>query len=320
VRLAGFMVVLLLGAVLLVDEALVAEPPPKLLTAVFTLDVKQRILTEKPDDPLADQLARWASQCRIEPGPTEPGGAIAVLDCAPSPEAPESQPTADSTETIPATLALFRDLDETIYFAGCPLVEKAVAARGDAPIPKAKQEKVKPEDSRNCRDIATGQTFSAELEGDQLQIVVRGRQLAMQVFEVQEKPKTTSSPYIPTPSKPLPPTGPATTGERKGLESQNEPHWEPPQPAAASAGKPSEPRVSDVEPAHTSLQTGRVTIQCPSREFGVVIDGAYMGTCPITTTLIAGPHTITIQRPEQADEVQEIRVEAGKSLRVRMKQ
>jgi PEGA domain len=312
---------LLLGAVLPGGEVLMGEPPPAFPTAVFTLDTQQRLLAGKQDDPLADQLARWASHCQMGAAPAEPDGPIAVLDCSASPEA-QPQPDADTSEAIPATLALFRDLDETLYVAGCPLVEKAAPAHGDdatAPKPQPKPETVKPEDIRDCRDIAAGQTFSAELEGDQMRIVLRGRQLGMHVFEVREKPKTTSSPYIPTPSKRVPPTGPATRSERKGLEAQNEPHWEPPQPAAPSAGRPSEPKFSDVEPAHTSLRTGRVTIQCPSREFGVVIDDAYMGTCPITTTLIAGPHTVKIQRPGVADEIQEIQVEAGKSLRVRMK-
>jgi hypothetical protein len=149
--------------------------------------------------------------------------------------------------------------------------------------------------------------------------VVRGRQLAFRVFQVQEKPKNISTPYQPTPSRRLPPVGPATTGERKGLEPQNEPRWEPPQLSAPSAGKPSESRPSDVAPAHTSLRTGRVTIQCPSREFVVVIDGAHIGTCPVTTTLIAGPHTVTVRAPGQAEQVREIQVEAGKSMRLRMK-
>lgn len=299
-RLAGSIAVVLLGT------ALVAAPPPKLSTAVFTLDATQRLLREAQDDPLADQLARWASQCRIEPG-----GAVAVLTCPSAEDALESE---EEGEKIPAILALFRDLDETIYLAGCPLVDPA---RGDvARSAEAGSEKVKPEDVRNCRDIAAGQTFSAEVEDDRLRVVVRGQQLAFRIFEVQEKPKTTATPYVPTPSKRLPPTGPATTGQRKGLEPQTEPRWDPPELSAASAGKPSQPRVSDVAPAHTSLRTGRVTIQCPSREFVVLIDSVYIGTCPVTTTLVAGPHTLTVRQPGQTDQVREFHVEAGKTIRL----
>lgn len=297
-------------AILLLGSALLAAPPPKLSTAVFTLDADQRTLRDAQDNPLATQLEQWALQCRIEPG-----GAIAVLTCPPdaTPARNEEEPAAE----IPATLALFRDLNETIYLAGCPLVEEASgAATGDS---EAKSERVKPEDLRNCRDIAAGQTFSAEVEGDVLQAVVRGRQLAFRVFQVQEKPTAIDTPYVPTPSRRMPPVGPATTSQRKGLEPQTEPRWEPPELTAASAGKPSQPRVSDVEPARTSLQTGRLTIQCPSREFVVLIDGVYIGTCPVTTTLIAGPHTVTVRSPGESEQIREIRIEAGKSIRLRMK-
>lgn len=306
-RLAGAITILLVGNAL-------AAPPPKLSTAVFTLDASQRLLLEAEDNPLESQLARWASQCRIEPG-----GALAVLGCPSTNDAPESPEAGETGNKLPATLALFRDLDETIYLVGCPLVEKAPPAGSAAGAPEAGSERVKPEDARDCRDIGAGQTFSAEVEGDVLWAVVRGRQLAFRVFQVQEKPQNISTPYEPTPSRRMPPVGPSTTGERKGLEPQTEPRWEPPQLSAPSAGKPSESRPSDVAPAHTSLRTGRVTIQCPSREFVVVIDGAHIGTCPVTTTLIAGPHTVAVRAPGQAEQAREIQVEAGKSMRLRMK-
>jgi hypothetical protein len=178
-------------------------------------------------------------------------------------------------------------------------------------------EKVKPEDVRDCRDIAAGQTFTTEVEGDELRVVVRGRQLSFQVFEIREKPRTTATPYIPTPSQRMPPTGPATRSERKGLEAQNEPRWDPPQLSAPSAGKPSESKTSDVAPARTSLGTGRVTIQCPSREFAVLIDGVYIGTCPVTTTLVAGKHTVTVRPPGKAERISEIQVRSGKSMQLR---
>jgi hypothetical protein len=307
VRLAGAITILLVGNAL-------AAPPPKLSTAVFTLDARQRLLVEAEDNPLDSQLAQWASQCRIEPG-----GALAILGCPSAKDAPEPPEAGETGNMVQATLALFRDLEETIYLAGCPLVEKAPPAGSAAGAPQAGPGKVKPEDVRDCRDIGAGQTFSAEVEGDVLWAVVRGRQLAFRVFQVQEKPTNIATPYEPTPSRRMPSVGPSTTNQRKGLEPQTEPRWEPPQLTAPSAGKPSESRPSDVDPAHTSLRTGRVTIQCPSREFVVVIDGAYIGTCPITTTLIAGPHTVTVRAPGQAEQVREIQVEAGKSIRLRMK-
>jgi hypothetical protein len=307
VRLAGSI------AVLLVAKALDAAPPAKLSTAVFTLDARQRVLRETQDNPLANQLAQWAAQCRMEPG-----GAIAILACPATSDALETPTQGDPSEEVPATLALFRDLDETIYLAGCPLVEQEPAKISPSGPVEPGSEKVKPEDLRDCRDIAAGQTFSTEVEGEEMRIVVRGRQLAFRVFEVQEKPRTTATPYVPTPSERMPPAGPSTRSERKGLEPQNEPRWDPPQLSAASAGKPSESKTSDVAPARTSLGTGRVTIQCPSREFVVLIDGVYIGTCPVTTTLVAGKHTLTIRPPGKAEQVREIQVRAGKSIQLRL--
>jgi hypothetical protein len=298
--------------ILLIGKALTATPPPKLSTAVFTLDADQRLLQQTPDNPLAGQMERWAGQCEIQPG-----GAVAELACPPA-DAAETRKTDDPSETIPAALALFRDLNETVYLAGCPLIEKTPAGGAAPQDGQTESEKLKAEDLRNCRDIAAGQTFSAEVEGDVLRAVVRGRQLAFRVFRVQQKPQTIDTPYVPSPSRRMPPTGPATRGERKGLEPQTEPHWEPTELTAPSAGKPSESRVSGVAPAHTSLRTGRITIQCPSREFAVLIDGVYIGTCPITTTLIAGPHTIAVRPPGQPEQIREIQVEAGKSIQLRM--
>ncbi|MEX2300035.1 MAG: PEGA domain-containing protein [Bryobacterales bacterium] len=303
-------------AVLVAGPALFAAPSPKLSTAVFTLDAERRELLEKQDDSLDDQLTRWALDCAIEPG-AEPGGAVAVLNCRPVAETADSD--AGATEKVPATIALFRDLDETIYLAACPFLQEDAAATAVSQPAASEPTKVAPDDQRNCRDIAAGQTFPTEVEDDVLRIVVRGRQLAFRIFDVQEKPREISTPYVPEPSRRMPRIGPETTNQRKGLEPQTEPRWEPPELTTPSSGRPSQSTSPGIEPAQTSLQTGRVTVQCSSREAVVIIDGAYMGNCPLTTLLVAGPHTLTVRQPGSAEQVREVQVEAGKTLRWQVK-
>jgi hypothetical protein len=310
-RLTAFIAVLFTGPVLL------AAPSPKLSTAVFTLDTEHRELLEKQNDSLDDQLTRWALDCSIETG-TEPDGAVAVLDCRAVTEPAEPE-TADASEKVPATMALFRDLDETIYLAACPLIDEEATQPAASQPAGPGPTKVALDDQRNCRDIAAGQTFPTEVEDDVLRVVVRGRQLAFRVFEVQEKPRTISTPYVPEPSRRMPRIGPQTTGERKGLEPQSEPRWEPPELTTPSSGRPSQSTSQGIEPARTSLQTGRVTIQCSSREAVVIIDGAHMGNCPLTTLLVAGPHTLTVRQPGSPEQVREVQVEAGKTLRWQVK-
>jgi hypothetical protein len=223
------------------------------------------------------------------------------------------------------TLVLFRDLEETVYLAGCPVSqEKAVSqdhsAQNDADkstVPEGPR--FDPEDLRDCSLLEAGQTFSTQVEGDTLRIVTRGRQLALRIFTVQEKPRTTDTPYVPSPSRSLDHTGPQTRRRLEGLEPQSEPRWEPPDPRTSSGGKPSSRELSGVPPAKTSLRTGRLTIDCASRRAFVLIDGAYVGSCPATLPLIAGPHTVVIRTPGRRDQVRDIRIEGGQTRRIRLR-
>jgi hypothetical protein len=301
-RLIGSMGILLAGLLL-------ASPSPTRSTAVFTLEAQHRVLLDGEDNPISNQLDRWAEPCQIGGD-----GPAATLDCPSSPTAPE--PAAESPgREVPATLVLFRDLDETVYLAGCPFVETDPASEADSRS-ETTAKGFKPEDLRNCKDLAAGQTFSSEVEDGRLRIVIRGQQLALKVYEVREKPTGTDTPYLSTPSRRLPPTGPPTRGERVGLEPQTPPKWEPPQTPAPTAGKASERRLSGVAPAHTSLRTGHLTVECASRQAEILIDGAYLGACPVTTLLIAGPHTVNIQQAGKAEQVRDIEIEAGKTLRL----
>jgi hypothetical protein len=64
------------------------------------------------------------------------------------------------------------------------------------------------------------------------------------------------------------------------------------------------------------LRTGHLTVECASRQAEILIDGAYLGACPVTTLLIAGPHTVNIQQAGKAEQVRDIEIEAGKTLRL----
>jgi len=299
-------------AVALTGTALLAAPPTPLKTAVFTLDAEHHLLIANQDDSLADQLDQWASRCRIEPA-----DASLALSCLQALTNPPVGGRPGPLDGIPATLALFWDLDETAYLAGCPLSEEGTDRPGEPGRNGAGAQPAKPDDIRDCEDIAAGQTFSAEVEDGLLRIVIRGRQLPLRIFTVREKPKAIYTPYISTTSPRLPDVDPRTTRELNGLAPQNQPRWEPPQLSSASSGKPSVPRFSGAAPAHTSLRTGRLTIECASREVTILIDGVYMGACPATTLLLAGPHTLTLRSPGETERTHDIHIGAGGSLRFR---
>ena len=103
---------------LITAPGLVAEPPPALPTAVFTLDVERRTFDYEDIDSWQAKFQRWVHSCTIVPG-----GKIFALHCPPPPARQPSRAEEDLAELIHASLALFRDLDETLYPAGCPVLE-----------------------------------------------------------------------------------------------------------------------------------------------------------------------------------------------------
>ncbi len=292
--------------------AIAAAAAPPASTAVFTLDAERGILLEQADTPVAPQFEQWARRCRVEPG-----GAIYVLTCPPLvPDRPHDTATGSDRE-IPVTLALFRDLEETVYLAGCPVFDKEPPDPATTAGSEEAAGQLDPADIQNCRDVSAGQTFATEVEGQTLKIVVRGRQLAFTIFDVLPPPRSISTPYVPTPSKSLPRGGPRSLQPPpEGMPPQSEPTFRPPPLDELSAGRPAKGKPADIDQAKTSLRTGRLALDCSSSRAFVLVDDAYVGACPIEVPLLAGRHTVTLVRPATDPWVREIEIQPGKTLRL----
>lgn len=292
-------------------------------TAVFTLDAYHHTIYYDDEHPIEPQLRKLAESARIVPG-----GAIFRLSVPEQPPArrhnrPGETP-ADDPQSLPVTLALFRDLGETVYLAACPVPPKDVqtddgqrpSRRAVARLPQ-KRQPLKA-DIEDCRDVEPGHTFSAEFADDLMQVVVRGRQVAFTIYRIQPKPRRTGTPYELSSSRLPPPSGPPpSTPPAEGMAPQSEPRWEPPEVARLSSSRPSEPVRSDLPPAQTSLRTGRVGVTCDSTRAQVYVDRAYIGACPIETPLVAGRHSILVRQPGSEDWTREVRIEAGVTTRLR---
>ena len=305
--------------ILLVTAAgLPAEPPAALPTAVFTLDVERRTFDYEDIDSFQTKFQRWVRTCAIAPA-----GDLFALQCPPAGLPRRSK--KDSVELIKASLALFRDLDETLYLAGCPLLENRSASRwverhGDQrKRPGASAVAiVSPEDARDCEDVSRGKTFTTEVEPATLKIVIRGRQLSFSLFEVRPKERTISSPYEPVPSRRAAAVGPPTANPPPAaLPPPAEPSYSPPSLENLSGGRPSERASADGPLAKTSLRTGRLAIFCGSSQAQVYIDGEYFGACPVELPLLEGRHSLLIRRPNMKDFVREVWVRAEETLRLK---
>jgi hypothetical protein len=287
-----------------------AGTPPALSTAVYALDAKYGVFLDEGDDPAAAQISRWAGNCRIEPG-----GGLYVLQCPepPSARSPNKTPHSEATE-VPATLALFRDLDETLYLAACPVLQPATPEKSERDGAPRKPDT---EELRDCRAVSAGQTFTTEVDGETLKTVIRGRQLAFTVLEVRPKPRTTDTPYETEPSRRLPRVGPASKAQPpQGIEPQNPPAFEPPPLDEFSSGKPSEGSPADPPPARTSLRTGRFAIRCATSRARVYLDGVYLGACPLEIPIVAGSHSVTVKLSGKEDWVREFQIDAGETIRL----
>ena len=287
-------------------------------SAVFTLDVERGRFFGGTTTPLDIQFDRWVRRCRIVAG-----GALYVLTCPPVESRVRSFHGDRAPESVDVSLALFRDLDEAVYLAGCLSIEelkKIEQGPQDEPDNRrrgiqesdAKQEEKQAAEAtqRDCRDVAPGQTFSMEVEDDELRILIRGRQLPFTVFgfhprdkpigAYDEPPITTSAPRI----------GPVPRVDENGIPRTEPPLWRlPPANAIAQSAR----LTGQDEP----LRTGRFVVAC-SAPTPVYVDGAYMGICPLDMPLIAGPHTITTKRRGGADRVRGFRMEAGKTVEFRV--
>ncbi|MEZ5396211.1 MAG: PEGA domain-containing protein [Bryobacterales bacterium] len=284
-------------------------------TAVHTLDHEHEEISAAEGEGLKDALDAWAKGCNIVEG-----GALYELECKPAAHLSAATADADEQRGLPVTLALFRDLDETVYLAGCPMLDEERIRRMDRDAAKPGRER-KPDpqlqaDLDDCREVETGRTFSAEIDGDEMRIVLRGRQLRMTLYETQPKPRTTSTPYIPTPSKgSLGHAGPPTSAavEPNAVEP---PNWSPPEePAALVRPRAVEPSLRNPAPAKTSLRAGRLRVTCSRGDAQIWIGGAFLGAAPIDTPLPAGRHVV-VARGDGFEHTAKLEIEAGETLKI----
>ena len=299
--------------------AVAAQP-----TAVFTLDAYHHTIYYDDEHPIEPQLRKLAESARIVSG-----GAVFKLSVPEQPPARRhtrpGETQADYLKPLPVTLALFRDLAETVYLAACPVPPKDIEAGDGRPasrraVAARAHQKREPSkaDIEDCRDVEPGHTFSVEFAVDVMQVVVRGRQVPFTVYQIQPKPRRIGTPYELSSSRLPPPSGPPpSTPPAEEAAPQSQPRWEPPQVTQLSSSRPSEPVRSDLPPAQTSLRTGRLGVTCDSTRSHVYVDGAYLGACPIETPLVAGRHSILVRQPGSEDWTREIRIEAGVTIRLR---
>ena len=290
-------------------------------TAVFTLDAQYSEFTDVLGKSLKAQFQAWAGTCDIVPHE-----GVFRLECPPPRGTARQHETLDDSEAAQASLVLFRDLDEVVYLAGCPVFEKespesererkrerALEKPTEKPSPVGVDER----DARDCWELAAGHTFSTEVERDTLKIVVRGRQLSLTLFQVHPPETNTSSPYQPRPSNLRQALGTLSAPDSsRALPPPAEPEFRPPPIDGQSAGRPSTTSSLDAPTAKTSLRTGHLALKCPSSQTEVYVDNAYYGACPVGLPLVAGRHSVTVRRRGRDDWVREFEITAGKTVRL----
>ena len=280
-------------------------------TAVFTYDVKTIEWPAEPEGLAQRLFEEWAKGCRATPG-----GGLFVLEC------PSVDLEHQDLTRIETRLALFRDLDETLRFAGCPDLEelerlrrRAEALRDRAPERAEKLLEDEAESRELCAEVEPGRTFSAVVEGDKLLALMRGRQLAFTLFRSEPKPREISTPYTPAPTEgSLPHAGPDTQ-RSYGPNPAEEPEWDPAriEPPLAKP-KPGKPSRRAPAPAKTSLRTAAAQFSCSRGPARIRLDGADMGLAPLRMPLIAGRHTVEARLDERVLGTAEFEIEAGESL------
>jgi len=298
-------------------------------TAVFTLDSEYSEFVDVPGKSLKAQFQAWAQSCDIVPHE-----GVFRLECPPPRGAARQHERRDDSEAVKASLVLFRDLDEVVYLAGCPIFEKESPEserdrRREQALKKPLKKSVSSgvssglasgvdaRDARDCRDLAAGQTFSTEVERDTIKIVVRGRQLSLTLFEMRRPETNTSSPYQPRPSNLRQALGTLSARDSsRPLPAPAEPEFSPPPLDSQSAGRPSTTSGVDAPTARTSLRTGHLALKCPSSQTEVYVDNAYYGACPVGLPLVAGRHSVTVKQRGRDDWVREFEITAGKTVRL----
>ncbi len=300
--------------------ALAQAPHP---TAAFTLGTQSESFFFGAAAPINSQVEDWVRRCRIVPG-----GALYQLTCPPAPAELRHFDGDSVPESVEISLALFRDLDESIYLAGCPSldqlekIEERSEERANRNLPtelgtareKAAEEQRKQAAEatrRDCGDVAPGQTFSLEVKDRDLRIVIRGRQLPFTIFGFRPRDKpigTYDEPPIPTDA---PRIGPVPRVAENGMPRIKAPLWHLPTAKAIARS------VRLTGGAGEPLGTGRFVVSC-EKPTPIYVDSAYFGLCPIEMPLIAGPHTLQAKHRDGHEWNREFRLRVGQTIHLRV--
>lgn len=292
-------------------------------TAAFTLGTQSERFFLGASSPINNQVEDWVRRCQIIPG-----RALYQLNCPPAPADLRHFEGDSVPESVEISLALFRDLDEGIYLAGCPSLKqleeieersKKQANRDPRGQPgnaagaaAGEQQKQSAEATRrDCGDLAPGQTFSLEVEDRDLRIVIRGRQLPFTIFGFRPKDKpigTYDEPPIPTDA---PRIGPVPRVTENGVQHIESPLWHLPTAKAIASS------VRLTGGAGEPLGTGRFVVSC-AMPTPIYVDKAYFGVCPIEMPLIAGPHTLSAKHRDGREWTREFRVGRGQTVNLRV--
>ncbi len=285
-------------------------------TALFTYDVKTAKWPAEPEGLAPRLFEDWAGRCAAAPG-----GGLVVLECPP-PALAELDRQLPDLPLIETRLALFRDLDETLHFAGCPDLKelervrrRAAALRKAAPDEARALLEEQAKSRELCAEIEPGQTFSVRIEGDKLLALTRGRQLAFSLFRSDPKPREISTPFPPKPTRgSLPHAGPDTQ-RIAGPNPADEPVWEPAriEPPLAES-KPAKTSQRAPRPAKTSLRTAIAELSCSRGAARIHVDEAEVGLAPLRIPLMAGPHTVEARLDGRLLGAVKLEIEAGESL------
>jgi hypothetical protein len=225
--------------------------------------------------------------------------------------------------------ALFRDLDETIYLAGCPLIEALPTVPAQSPDgattrepssgpnePEQDDSGLRLRDEAACRELEAGQTFSAEVGKDVIRIVARGQVLPLTLFAVLPKVLALGDPRSPKVAD-TPPSSRSRPIDPGQLPAQPEPKWSPPPLKDVSSTVAQTAAGEGVPRAKTALRTGRFVLECSQGPAEVYVDNAYVGVCPVDLPLVAGSHSVTVRRVEKDDWTRDFRIVAGETVRLK---
>jgi hypothetical protein len=257
-------------------------PGSRLLTAVYVIADHHTTRRTAERDP----LTKIAGVCQLtERYPLD------TLACAAPPVTEER-----TGRRYYYTVALLRDLDETVYLTACASLRR----------------------ESTCSELQAGQTFSAEALDNEIRLVAEGQHLPLRILEKRPKPRTISSPTEGTPSRVRFSEGsPSDVPYSDVPVSRGAPSNVRPSEVSVTTGAPSSAPPSRVSSSVVSPGASRLYLEASAGPAEVYLDGQWVGYAPLNVPLLPGRHTIRVHVSGFEDWVQTIRLPPGETTRVR---